>query len=382
MSLVIPTIGIDEDRIISHGGSRGGVTALNIASSSEITSFKVRYVYAQDMPNNIGYVASLIGTTMPELMFANDWSTGYVGSWNVNFVYPNNNTNLSGLSGIDAHVTALTGTSDPNRLNSHFNLDSSEKISNLLKRNTGVVLHIGTHDNIVPTIDKIRLMRAYNRAGVPTLTRIVYLGGHSGSEWYENTIMAGMRSLVNEMQHNGQKEQLIPAGKIELFLIASNKATATPYTAAISSKRLPLTLEVPRYINENANAYLLATGQPGHAYKLLFVNNGITYEVPFVLDGDGTYTYKINPWSIPDGRYELMGIEDITNGGAPLKLLKTTMPMTEHVVSDKVSGPVNQYGINTYSLVEQGYNGPNNEYMLYIGNNPSNTNNGVVEIIE
>ena len=40
MSLVIPTIGIDEDRIISHGGSRGGVTALNIASSSEITSFK------------------------------------------------------------------------------------------------------------------------------------------------------------------------------------------------------------------------------------------------------------------------------------------------------------------------------------------------------
>ena len=381
MTEVIPALGIDPERVISFGESRGGVTALNIASHSDITSFKVRYVNASVPPNDIALMGSLAGPTIPELMYASDWSTGYSGSWRNDFRYPDTIPELSGLTGAQAHEKVLTGTFDPTILKNRFNLSSPVKIKNLLERKTEVYLEIGSNDFIVPFVDEIHLMRAYNAANIPLETRINYLAGHweNGTDRMARLLIAG-RQLSSEILNGKPKESLVTAQKIEPYILGSNGSLPVPYSQA--THRLPLSLDIPRYINENVNSFVIATGEPGKSYRMIFEDGvGNKSNIPFTLDKDGTWIWKIDPNSTPAGRYELVKVIDMDSNWA-LNLSRSSLPMTDNTVTDCVKGEIRQFGSRIENIIMQGYNGPNDEYHLKInGNTPASVSYGVVELM-
>jgi pimeloyl-ACP methyl ester carboxylesterase len=381
MKLVLPALKINPDQVIAFGGSRGGVSALNIASHTAITSFRVRYVMAQVPPDRIDFIRNLTGPSVPDLMYASDWSTGYVGSWAKNFIY----RGISGitLTGSQAHSWVLTGTADAALLQQHFNLSSPEKISNLLNRKTEVYLELGSHDVIVPGVDQFRFFKAYQAAKIPVETRINYLAGHNG--WAKEALVTkAIKTISNEILFAVPKSLLITPNAVHPFWVPSSGSDVVPYVKA--QNRFPLTLEIPRYIHENVNSYFIATGNPGQQYRMIFIDmNGVKKIINFTLDQIGTWTGLIDPAIFTPGVNTVDSVLALNAQGQPyevLTTLRTSLPMSGKIVMERYVGDLRQFGARLERFIKAGYMGANYENAFKIGPSPDvNVTNGLVEKI-
>jgi predicted esterase len=379
VSLLVPILRIDAKRVIAYGGSRGAVTALNIASHPAITAFTVRFVRAAVPAADIPLLTNLTGTTFPGLMSVAHFDVGYAGAWKNNFRYP---IDLS-LTGSQAHMGVLTGTIDEGILQREFNLISLRKVWNLKERGTEVLLEIGSHDSIVPFVDQVRLMRAYHTAGILVETRINYLLGHGSVADVHEIVVRAARQVSLE-SHGQKKVPLVRAGQVVATILEEDGGQPVPYI--LKDGALPLTVEMPRYMHNEINAHIIATGTPGRSYRLLFAYHDGLDSVPvdFELDSAGTWIFQIDTSSLPDSRYVLVRIDELDQWGNPFRALRTlrsSVPMNEPIVADVVRGDLFQYGYDPWRLIQEGYYGPLGENRLKRGEEFVSVSNGVVAVV-
>ncbi|MBP9760413.1 MAG: peptidoglycan-binding protein [Candidatus Pacebacteria bacterium] len=382
MGLAMTALHVNPSQIVAFGGSRGGVTALNIASNSEITNFNVRYVFAQAPPSEIDALSVLTGPTVPHLMSARDLDTGYLGSWANDFYTPSDSKLGGGLSGAQAHTKVLTGAINPTYLQQHFNLSGSEKVRNLLARKTEVSLEISSHDEIVAGVDQFSLFKTYQENNVPMETRINYLGGHKG--WNQmSKLTRVMDTISNEVVYGVSRTSLITKNVVSPYLIASSGSLPTLYTKAQS--KLPLTLEIPRYIHERVNPFFIATGVPYASYRMIFKDvNGVKRNIDFSLNNRGIWKAPVDTTSFTVGVNTLESVVALNAQGQPyetLSTLRTSLPMTGSLVMERFVGDLRPYGGRIESTIIAGYRGAQNENALRIGNAIAPVSNGLVEKI-
>lgn len=372
MGLVIPELGIAPSQVVTMGNSRGGTTALNMASHPEITQFKVRYACVGNPYNDLSLVASLAGPTLPNLMYAMDWSVGYRGAWDIKFRYPITNLNVQ-----DALMNILTGTTDEAVLHTTYNLDSPIKLKNLKDRGTEILLEMGSHDVVIPMVDKVNLLHAYLSAGIPVEAHINYLMGHTVVMNYVDLVYSALKNISNEMLYNYPRQPLIMEGKIESILLESPESITVLDNV---ENKIPLSLEFPRYVNENVNSFIIGIGTPHARYSMVVKCEGRELAILFELDDSGSWISKIDPSTMPAGRYELVRVEDLGNNSRPINTLRSALPMNETIIVDRVVGDIYQYGSQIGDVIKQGYNGYNGEYTLRFKNSFLAVNYGIVEI--
>lgn len=383
LKMAIPALRIKKDQVVALGGSRGGVTALNMAAHSAMTAIKVRFVYAANPPNAFDQILSIFGSTFPSLLAASDWSTGWVGSFLPSFIYPEGYPGYSGLSGNLSHLKVLTGFTDWKVIKERFNLMSPDKIRNLKQRKTEVFLELGTHDNICPYYDKSLLFQKFNRARIPTETRVVFLKGHRpDAGWRDQRVLEVMQKISNELLFGQPKKPLVRAGIIESYLIAENntKAVQKPEWA----KQRPLVLDVPRYFSEELTGPIVGVGMPGRQYRLYFEGpEGFQKTIDLNLNKWGQGVYPVNPVDFPLGTTTLASIVELNDRGQVMRVLKTlksSLPMNDPLVMTRLAGSLRPLGPNIPELILNGFLGPNKEFQLSDGEGPIGGTHGVVEI--
>ncbi|MEQ1723759.1 MAG: hypothetical protein ABL930_11325 [Pseudobdellovibrio sp.] len=158
LNIYLRDLGAANNKFITFGGSRGGVTALNLASHPSVTAIRVAFAYSSVPPNEISEYGSYTCTTVPLLLYGSDWSTGFFGSWRKSFIHPSGygKSDFAGLDGLSSHLKALTGTSNFQEVAANFNTLTSAKINKLVSNRTQIFLEMASHDYIVPSIDQFK----------------------------------------------------------------------------------------------------------------------------------------------------------------------------------------------------------------------------------
>ena len=303
MKIVVPVLNLDRDKAIAYGASRGGSTAINLASHPLVDQLRFAFVYAHVPPSEFDVIANLISPTVPELLSANDWTTGYVGSWSDDFKMQDGTT-----SGKSQHLKVLTGSLDPVYLQANINLTAPGKITKLIQNNTSVLIEIGTFDTIVPSVDQFKLFSVYSRNNVRVEARINYLSGHNGFQSFEYDLYNALLKLNQSTVP--RTETFVTKGKRQNFKVIAGKADSEPWD--LSYATAALTIEFPKVIINNSPAHILATGLVGKSYAVLFrLPTGVLVEQHFTLDSDGIAILVLNRNAIPQGITKVEGIYEV-----------------------------------------------------------------------
>ncbi|NUN05985.1 MAG: hypothetical protein HUU57_09500 [Bdellovibrio sp.] len=322
LKLAVPTFSMDAAKVVTLGGSRGGATALNIASSPHIDQVRVAYVYANVPPADLNILSDLATPTFPGLLWLMDESTGYYGSWLNTFRMPN------GMTGKQFQRYSLTGSSDETNVAQEANLGAPSKVNKLVQNKTNVFLDLGTHDPVLPFLGQLKLLEIYQKSGVRVEALIRYLGGHGTDEKIFLRPMEALRKLNT----NANPLELTLVNNGMRTRVLRNFDTSPGGLGSLAPGVLPLTIEFPRFYGSDADIHVVMTGKPSDRYYLRFVgNNGALLGKTVSLDNDGTALIKLNP----------TGIDEITFLGAfPIKSDDHAIQRANFLISPLHQGPI------------------------------------------
>lgn len=301
LKLLFEHIKVKTNQVITTGGSRGAYTALNIASRPEITTIKVKYVYAINPFDNTNLMSSLTGTTIMNLMAISDSLSGIYGSWDKRYW--------------------ITRQGDPDT-----NLNLPVKLNKLRKNKTQIFLSIGTHDIIVPTVVKFNIFKNYQAARIPVEMEVNYLFGHLADR---ESRQPNLENAINNIERSNYK--FIVKNKITNNVIDNNgnKQKLT----GINKYNRPLVLELPRYINDYIPAHIIAVGLPKTTYRLVFNNEQTMFMQLIKTDKNGNYISDIDQ-NFPYGRSQLVNVQQCKKTCRSLTIVRSVAPMEQRAIID------------------------------------------------
>jgi len=298
LKILMEEVKINPNEVIALGGSRGAYTALNIASHQEITTIKVKYVHAINPFNDGDLMSFLTGTTIPQLLPVKDSKSGIYGSWDTR--------NLEKFAISDSNI----------------NLTTKEKIQKLKRNKTQILLSIGSHDFIVPTITKFGIFEKYKSSGILVELEMNYFYGHFADRIFRQI---QLERVVN----NSNNRRLITPNKITYKILDDfgNESILKSY----NKYNRPLLLELPRYINDYIPAHIIAIGTPNSRYNLHFIDNKQkNFDYSFETDSSGNFIKKIIN-EIPYGETKLIGVEKCKLRCFALNTYRSVSPRTDFV---------------------------------------------------
>lgn len=358
---LVARLGGDRNRIIAFGGSRGGMTALQMASNPNPHDYTIRYADAGIPASHLGTVAEVTSPTIPTLLTAADWSVGLADAHKNSFIYPNIGNGLQGLNGLQSHLKILTGESDPRTVDAHYSIGSSSFIQALKNAGTQVFLELSSHDDLVPSFDQLWLYHQYVQQKIPVELKYNYLAGHA-----EDRGQKFIR-LLNQMKvytHNLEIHPMVQNGKIQFYKV--NDSGALVLTA--NSKFL-FTLEVPRYLSPEVNGVIVSTGMPNAQVELTIQFPDQNVQTFYqTLNAYGFDLLKFSPRAIPVGIYNFVKVR-IKNPGEinwrqiplnnrPYKMTSTAEPL---IVENLSYHPEGFTGAVTTEAIKKAYLGDNKE---------------------
>lgn len=300
LKIFLADTGASSTKFVSFGVSRGGITALNIASQPEVTAVKVAFAYSSCPPNEISEYQKYSSTTVPFLLYANDWSTGIFGSWRKNFVFPAGygRQQFEGLNGFLSHFKALTGTSDINTIAQQNNALTSAKIQKLKQNNTQIFLEMGSHDFIVPSVDQMKLFDTASAAGIKIEGRVNYLFGH---QFDSSARQARLNSVLESLLSNSNTSFI--QNQRLTYYITSPEGT---FRNTTNNQKLTY-IELPRLISEDMDTVVLGAGQAQQKLLVIFKKGTAYFSLKLTADSQGYFIQKIDPNLFPEGDSEFVG---------------------------------------------------------------------------
>lgn len=339
LNLIIPVLGIDPNDTITFGNSRGAYTALNIASHEKVNSIKVKYVWATNPFDDILTISKLVGTTVPNLMPVKD-SYGYYGSWTKYYDGPT--------------LFPVSKTAS---------LSYQKKINKLKRNKTQIHLDIGSHDDIVPYIVKYNLYKKYKNNGLKVELETHFLSGHHPDRNTRDEKILSVALDNNKFITN----------KVDYYML-------TEVDKEIKVNEPPISLEIPRYLNDYVFAQYIITGKPYKTYRLTFYNKSAdvySYE-ELKTNLFGNVIKEINPEHIPYGENELVKVEIKRNKYVQLKVYKTTKPVDDNLKMYHSDEYPTNFSKRPEQIVFELLRGTKNEYALTRNGMTVTSNNGVV----
>lgn len=310
---------INSRRGITFGESRGGVTALGIATSAKIDAARIAYVDSGVPPGSPELCASLTSSTIPALLGATDWTVGFVGAWMESFRYPSGfSPMLTGLTGREAHLKILTGTTKSQELQTTFNLRHSSKIEKLNLNKTSVFLEIGTHDVIVPSIDQAATAYEYYRSVDTVAIKVNYLAGHwTEKDLRDDRLLANLKKLTQSENLNLTGG---PVRSIETRRMDPETFKTVPFS--LTYTELPLTVEVPRWMTTETPVQILVSGVEGRVVNLTFKGSrGDVVTKRMTVNHFGYAIDQTRNTAWPSPSYQLDEILDVTDSSAPFQVV-------------------------------------------------------------
>jgi hypothetical protein len=138
-------LGIDEQKIVSTGLSRGGITALSVAANPFYDNYRVRYALAYCPAVRFGeHITQWSNTTYPGMYQPYGLATGYKYAHVSTFRDP-----VDGLTGAQLFMRTAKGTTDPATMDA-LSLDGDWLLNTLRDKGTSVLFSAGTHDGSMP----------------------------------------------------------------------------------------------------------------------------------------------------------------------------------------------------------------------------------------
>lgn len=294
---VAQNFGGDPQRVMTVGGSRGGVTSLRIAANPLKLPYKVRLAYAAVPPSDVNLIGDLTSATIPALLTAPDWSTGFNDCLTANWKYPNVGNDLAGLSCRDAHVKILTGTTNRATIDSQINLTSGRLLTALKDSGSQIYLEVGSHDFIVPWLDQFLLARRLTDYDIPHELRVNYMAGHWSDEARIESLIQNTMSKMDDFNY----QNLVSLGRKNYFKVNSNGTISE-----INGPRF--TIEFPRALIPRISGDIIATGIPGTKIKFSGTVNGSgSFEVTGELNSQGYWRTDLS--GIDPAEYKVTSLQ-------------------------------------------------------------------------
>jgi hypothetical protein len=309
MKLAVPALSLNPDKAIATGGSRGGITAINMAAHPLVTSLRFAYVVAMAPPSDWDQMMRHVSTTVPMLFGGVEGVVGYVGSWRNGFRSPE-----LGLDASETFLYSQTGSSNRAFHRQSYSILAAAKIAKLKSGNTSVLLAITSHDFIVPSVTQWDLAKTYIDSGVRVEVERNYLCGHGSCILPDRNLSAAIQKL--NASTSPRTENFVTAGRIRNFKVNATTGRTEPWS---STSVDPLTLEVPRFIFDDAPAPVLATGAIGKRFVVTLKDStGREFGSVVAIGANGTSRMDWTRSEIPDGVVRLMGIFEVDSVGDPI----------------------------------------------------------------
>ena len=259
------------------GGSRGGLTSVNMASNPYSYDYTVLFAAATATPSLLGEHALLTSTTYPPLLPSTAWSVGLSDSWHTGWTYPPcaGRPHLTGLSGPLAHLSIMTASADPGEGDSQHSPLSPRFIQGLKDAGTQVFLTVTEKDNIVPYNTQIKYAFKLMQSGVPTEVEVLLRGGHT--ERFVNTIIGKAYARIDKLITHvmayveGKQQPQVSSG---MDLYAANRNTGVMEPLSPADNNLPFSVDVPYITARGMRFPLVFVGTPGTEYNLNLENDG------------------------------------------------------------------------------------------------------------
>jgi len=267
--------------IMTFGISRGAVTAFSIASNPYRHDYRVVFTAATAPAAIIGEMAEVSGPTYPAITNGAGWSTGLSNAWRDDFVYPTcaGKEDFAGLSGPEAHVKVLTGSSDYAEIDANRSLVSDIFVDGLLADKTQVYFEVTEKDFIAPFFQQVKYGAKLFSRGVPVEAVINVRHGHEylrlnhqADAFFEvhQHIMDAVDIVTDPTFNlNGAVPNFINPG-LSYYKVNRTTAKAEAFTPA--DGMFPFSADLP-YVAYSGHTSLFAmTGQPGTKFRLAVID--------------------------------------------------------------------------------------------------------------
>lgn len=248
-------LGIDRDQLVFTGGSRGGTTALAMASNpyGAYHDYTVLYVNARDPETKLSTLLSThVNPTYSLLTGSIGGVTGYTDSFTCGWEDP-----VDELTMAERAALVLTGTTDLEQVDELHAIDSEDFIDTLVDEGTQVILSIGTNDYTKPVSQMVEYANHLAAAGVPLKVKLFYRFGHVSP--YTDPSDADLLNMVID-----------GAPAIDETTEYFGRSPCDPEEAvAFDSTHVPLAFEWPIYVGSAQDFSCSFLGQPGSTVDLV-----------------------------------------------------------------------------------------------------------------
>ncbi len=364
----------DRHRILMYGISRGGLTALEMASNPHAHDYTVTFAAASAPPPRLGELSQLQSTTFPGLLGAVTWSTGLRDAWRTGWTYPAcaGKPALTGLTGPEAHLKIITGTSDPTYADAHLSLVSPEYLAGLKAAGTEVYLEAGTHDFYMPFAHEVEYGLKLFAAGIPLHADVLVRAGHFGRS--EASVFGPVRTHQTwealkayvDPSLAGTRPHVVPG--VSFYRV--NRSTSALEAFSPPDGVFPFTFEWPRAVAIGERFPMVLVGGIGTQWEVSITPPG--GGAPFVWTGTiaaegkslvwvdvgvgvptGDYTYSVSIMK-PGGTWQTLPSTNTIDGSAPIVTVVDAEPNVDgDSVGVLASGPrVPGFGGTNWGLSE------------------------------
>lgn len=362
VGLISQDLGFDNNKAVSFGISRGGITALNLAAHPAVKNLRFAYVNAASPAIDAGYIADLITPTIPALLYANDWSSGYLGSWRNSFQTP------SGKPGVSQHLLNIVGSDDIGTIGSRYSIISADRLNKLKTNQTVVYMELSSHDIIVPFADQLRGLNKMIEQQVKVEGRINYLLGHQEDD------PVRFERIYRVLLALG-KNQAVPTGAngaIDRRVLVENTNREKIFSRmALSYGGAPLTIEVPRLVVPDSTFQVIVTGTPGRRYIMTAQDSGsvVPKTLDFTVDSSGINIINLQFNDIAGSEISIDDIYEIDSQGAAQFKLQTRSSVAGSNQKLKISKLQSSFASvpHFHGLVVNSYLGDNCKKCLLTG---------------
>jgi hypothetical protein len=262
-----------------YGGSRGGVTALAMASNPKRYDYRVTLAAAVVPPARVGELSTLQSTTFPALLGGVSWTTGFGDAWRSGWTYPScaGLAHLTGKTGPQAHLYILTGTTDPAYADAHYSLLGPDYLTALRTAGTKVHLEVGSHDAFGLYAHGVEYGLKLAAAGVPLEMEVLIRAGHASRPESAKPFVPAATNRIWEALQTYVEPALVGRALphvpgVKFFRV--NRSTRKLEAFVPSGAVYPFTLEGARYVAQGKRFPVVLVGAAGTAWQLTITPSG------------------------------------------------------------------------------------------------------------
>lgn len=256
----------DPERIVFTGGSRGGLTALQLASNPYAKPYTAKFVRAVEPQVLLGEAITYVANPSHSLAVSSmGIVTGYDNCWMSGWQEPGTGRAAAQLALLNTYGTEDVGVVDTTYAN-----DSDPLRTGLCAEGTGVVLLLSTHDYVKPFTQMADYLDHLRTLAHPLTSthlmhtqgdvhaKVFYRFGHSPAS---NDGAPSDLDLMNKVFDN---DTTLPPG-IEFF--ARDPLDAT-LAVPIDPDHVPLAFEAPIQVGAGQQHTWAFTGEPGGRFEV------------------------------------------------------------------------------------------------------------------